>query len=823
MLMDQPSLPSGNYTIYPWREESQEGAPTSSWKPDTIRPIPAEVGVRVYCDMETDGGGYTMYAVDYGIETSNHSAPNSCHDVGMDIVVPRSKAHWVSLLNSTGESYFSLVPGIYKPSSGGDYSTMAMNSANVPNWIAVDHGSWWLSDVATGEPTGDYLSECWLSMSDWNVSTSGLVFNDFSSNGTQVCEYSSWSYVCSTNDKDFPSHRPPGKPGGRDPATKPLPAPNWPLIVKDTASFAAASAALLTRPPPYHITLARDVWAGEHTMVIPTGKTVHFISHPEACGGDGTTAGGSPGQKNLGVAPVAHAHHACQYALVGIAEQSSLQASIAAGLAEDVEQRFSTGHTDGSLGGLFDIQPNGTLIIEDVILRSSVQERGGALNLKHADVKVVNCIFQHNEAASFGGAIYSLSSRLAIENSTFQRNRALSGGAIYNDRGTLATRNVSFETNVAEQRNGGSVYSYLGHALLSNSTFFNNSAKNGGAVYNEEAELTLKESILHENVADSNGGAVYNHHGNVEVLGSTLTDNLVYHKGGALHNHYGHMDVFTSNFYCNLARWDSYEYGNLPITKFLGRRAVEINDRDRSGNALYHRYSLEGPHGEPSRDQLASCVPMSYRPSAFTHSSLLDRISIGAKSGSAQLRPTNLALHRPTDSSSVYYTEKGICTNGGKTTSLADCESTGNSYTEAACSDATLLTKEKCEEPLLPAVEGDAPPPPNTWTEASCSDGVTGGTWEACVLTGNRWTDWTALAVDGDTSRRTPPHIFISGNTPQPSWWGVHLAFPTTNPTVRFHASDCCNPTYHHWLHSPQVSPAPACTCQVGLCTITAC
>ena len=169
MLMDQPSLPSGNYTIYPWREESQEGAPTSSWKPDTIRPIPAEVGVRVYCDMETDGGGYTMYAVDYGIETSNHSAPNSCHDVGMDIVVPRSKAHWVSLLNSTGESYFSLVPGIYKPSSGGDYSTMAMNSANVPNWIAVDHGSWWLSDVATGEPTGDYLSECWLSMSDWKI------------------------------------------------------------------------------------------------------------------------------------------------------------------------------------------------------------------------------------------------------------------------------------------------------------------------------------------------------------------------------------------------------------------------------------------------------------------------------------------------------------------------------------------------------------------------------------------------------------------------------------------------------------------------------
>ena len=38
------------------------------------------------------------------------------------------------------------------------------------------------------------------------------------------------------------------------------------------------------------------------------------------------------------------------------------------------------------------------------------------------------------------------------------------------------------------------------------------------------------------------------------------------------------VDVDASNFYCNLARWQSYDYGTLPITKFLGRRAVEIND-----------------------------------------------------------------------------------------------------------------------------------------------------------------------------------------------------------------------------------------------------
>lgn len=697
MLLDQPSLPSGNYSIYPWRDAMQEGAPRSPWAPDTIRPIPAEVSVPVYCDMETDGGGYTIYAVDYGIETSNHTSRNSCHDVGMDIVVPRSKEHWISLLNVTGQQFFELVPGIYKPSSGGDYSTYAMNSANVPNWVAVDQGSWWLSDMPIGEPTGDYIQECWLGMSDWNITTTGLRFNDFVYNETSFCEYSAVSYVCSTNDKDFPSHRPPGTPGGRDPATKALPAPNWPLIVTDAESFAEASAALLTRPPPYHITLARDVYVGEYTMVIPTGKTVHFVSHPEACGGDGTPMGGMPGSKNLGVPAEAHLHHVCQYSLYGIADERGVVEPEYDPVTHELIPRQGTGHTDGSLGGLFEVQPNGTLLIEDVIMHSSLQERGGAININHADVDAVNCEFRSNAAASYGGAIYSLISSLHLENSTFDSNEALAGGAIYNDRGQVMTENVTFENNVADERNGGSVYSLMGTMHLYNATFFNNTAKSGGAVYNEEGDVSMSYSIFYENVADWNGGAVYNHFGNVDARNCTMTDNLVYHKGGAIHNHYGNLEVDGSNFYCNLARWQSYDYGDLPITKFLGRRAVEINDRDRSGNAIYHRYSD----------------------------------SNGAAEGAAQLTPTNLALNRPTDSSSVYYSYGGA-------------------------------------------------------------------------------SNWTGLVVDGDTVNRSPPHVFISLNSPQPSWWGVHLAQPTTNPTVRFYSSNCCSPNYKHWPYSPQAGNPPS-------------
>eukprot|EP01051_Picozoa_sp_SAG22_P019128 SAG22_NODE_3432_length_1715_cov_1.126238_2_plen_161_part_01 len=160
-------------------------------------------------------------------------------------------------------------------------------------------------------------------------------------------------------------------------------------------------------------------------MVISTGKRVHFISHPEACGG------GMPGLKNTGVNPDAHTHHACQYTLSGIRAEMS-------------DARTHTGHTDGSLGGFFDVQPNGTLIIEDVILRSSVQERGGAIRINHGAVEVINCRFLGNTAVSFGGAIYSFVSTLHLLNSSFEFNEALSGGALYNERGRLSVANVTF-------------------------------------------------------------------------------------------------------------------------------------------------------------------------------------------------------------------------------------------------------------------------------------------------------------------------------------------------------------------------------------------
>ena len=144
------------------------------------------------CDMTTEGGGYTYFAVDSGQSTSTVNDANSC-PAGTNIVFPRSRDHWVSMLARFDSSYFATTPGVYKTGGGGNYSGCAMNSNGCSDWRVLDGGRWWLRATPYGEPSGDYTGNCWLSMSHWDVDN--LHFND---NG---CAYATSRYVCSTNDK----------------------------------------------------------------------------------------------------------------------------------------------------------------------------------------------------------------------------------------------------------------------------------------------------------------------------------------------------------------------------------------------------------------------------------------------------------------------------------------------------------------------------------------------------------------------------------------------------------------------------------------------
>jgi len=147
--------------------------------------------------MTTDWGWYTFFKVDSWIRTYRSTDNNTCKQYWMDIMIPRTKSHFKSALDKYGSSYFSVIPWISKPSNWWNYTNVAMNSNSAPDRKALDGWRWWLRDTRYSEPNWDYVANCWLSMSNWDIND--LKFND--AKNWNSCRYSTTKYICSTNDK----------------------------------------------------------------------------------------------------------------------------------------------------------------------------------------------------------------------------------------------------------------------------------------------------------------------------------------------------------------------------------------------------------------------------------------------------------------------------------------------------------------------------------------------------------------------------------------------------------------------------------------------
>lgn len=135
-------------------------------------------------------------------------------------------------------------------------------------------------------------------------------------------------------------------------------------------------------------------------------------------------------------------------------------------------------------------------------------------------------IFDTTISDSNGLLLTNVDSRLSLFNSTLYNNSFTyanvqpinGGGAIFN-AGIL---NISYCTlsGNSTNGNGGAIYNYRGQVHIDSSVFMNNSAANGGAIFNVsdfDAELHIQGSVFEGNSASGYGGALhlngYNHQG----------------------------------------------------------------------------------------------------------------------------------------------------------------------------------------------------------------------------------------------------------------------------------------------------------------------
>lgn len=184
-------------------------------------------------------------------------------------------------------------------------------------------------------------------------------------------------------------------------------------------------------------------------------------------------------------------------------------------------------------GGAFLVYYGGDLVLRNLTIRDGVNSvpgsSGTGLQNDGGTVVIENCSFLNNiadGADSKGGAISNTNGGgLAISNSTFEDNYAYLGGAIYSNA-TLNITGSTFRGN-SGQAEGGAVY-ILGDSVISGSSF-------------------------EENVAYSYGGAIYSSAPAVSISSSTFTNNMVFGTGGAIMCSYGTCTIETSSFTGSMA------------------------------------------------------------------------------------------------------------------------------------------------------------------------------------------------------------------------------------------------------------------------------
>ncbi|HHY00486.1 MAG TPA: hypothetical protein GX531_03825, partial [Methanothermobacter sp.] len=136
-----------------------------------------------------------------------------------------------------------------------------------------------------------------------------------------------------------------------------------------------------------------------------------------------------------------------------------------------------------------------------------------------------------------------------IQNLTIQNGRITSnsGGAIYNDQGNLTVTNCTFNNNTAN--NDGGAIRNDGTLAVTDSTFNNNAANNDGGAIRNDGILDVIGSSFANNIANY-GGAIYSD-GILDVIGSSFANNAA-NNGGAFYSD-GTLDVIGSSFANNAA------------------------------------------------------------------------------------------------------------------------------------------------------------------------------------------------------------------------------------------------------------------------------
>ncbi|WP_417382109.1 choice-of-anchor Q domain-containing protein [Gimesia sp.] len=204
----------------------------------------------------------------------------------------------------------------------------------------------------------------------------------------------------------------------------------------------------------------------------------------------------------------------------------------------DSEISGNTASSDG--GGLFnDLQATVDILRSSISGNTSTEDGGGIYNNDLASVTIADSKVNNNTADQGGGIFNEEAASLTIARTTVSGNTATQdGGGIYNDEGVVTLNQVSILTNTAAFDGGGLYNASAGQVTITGGMFDDNTAnRDGGAIANFGVSLSLNGTIVRDSVAEGDGGGLFNEQeeGAVDLINTTFINNEAV-SGGAIYN-----------------------------------------------------------------------------------------------------------------------------------------------------------------------------------------------------------------------------------------------------------------------------------------------
>lgn len=175
--------------------------------------------------------------------------------------------------------------------------------------------------------------------------------------------------------------------------------------------------------------------------------------------------------------------------------------------------------------------------VSDVIATnvSALKNEIRVLRILNSSVRIRNSHFERSNRTqasgsarreSGGGVLFANDSTVSIEGSTFQNNTALSGGALYVAFTRLNINNCTFLRNSARTFRGGAIYSRVGSFFsLTSSNLSENVASTGGAIAAVNTSVSATDCQFMRNNGSNSGACFFRWNSSVDIVGSLFEGN----------------------------------------------------------------------------------------------------------------------------------------------------------------------------------------------------------------------------------------------------------------------------------------------------------